>query len=191
MKKQFIITVIFTIIFLGNSYCQGKSKKEISFKHLKRTSLKYKPAYNFQEQLSDVVIASFQINEGLRLKDSQQIRSGVLSVIDNLIHINENNLSNKAHYPWYLHKMKMGFRLKRIYNSNNLESQKIYFDEFNRELYKSIKSYGLKKKKFYYQSCLVALDHTGGYWFSDSPSIRNPYLEKSNQKCGFIAEILK
>ncbi len=191
MKNRLIFSAFFVINFYGLSYCQGNIRNEIHSKNLTWVSLEYEPTYDFQEQLSEVVIASFQVNEGLRLKDSQKIRSGVLSAINNLIHMNDNNLSLKAHNPWYLYKMRMGLRLKRIYNSNDLESQKIYFDEFNRELYKSIKSYGLKNKKFYYQSCPVTFDHKGGYWFNDKPSIRNPYMGISNQNCGFVAEIIK
>jgi hypothetical protein len=188
MRKQWLNTFLFVVLIYGFSYSQTVSKITEARKLTKRASMKIKPSYKFHNQLINIAFESIKISDGLREGDSQKVKDWAHSVMEKLFQFDAKVLSNKSNFPWYMHKIKMALRIKRIYNSDSLEMQKIYFDEFNRELYKSIISYGISGDRLYYLGCYEAFNNHSGYWFSKTNMIRNPYLANSKSDCGFVAE---
>jgi hypothetical protein len=176
------------VLIYGWSYSQTVSNITETEKLTKRASMKFKPSYKFQDQLSEFAIESIKISDGLREEDPQKVQETALTVMDKLYQFDAKVISNRLNTPWYMHKIKMALRLKRIYNSVSLENQRFYFEEFNRELYKSIISYGISGDKLYYLGCYEAFDNHSGYWFSKTTIIRNPYMADSKSDCGFVAE---
>jgi len=77
--------------------------------------------------------------------------------------------------------------IKKVFRSETLEDQKIHFDEFHREQYRSITSYGIAKGSIYYLGYLKAFPNRSGYWFSQKPEITNPYGVTTKFSCGFVA----
>lgn len=190
MKKQILLFALLMTFICYVSYSQNVSN-ELSTKSIKKVQKKIKSSNRFKEQLTTVALESIHISKGLEIGDIDAVKKFAIAVMSKLSQVENHTLSYKYHSLWYLSKMKMALRLKRIETSIDLENQKINFDEFNRELYRSLATTGLKKEKLYYMGCFKAFNDKSGYWFSERPVIINPYLNEEQSDCGFIAASIR
>lgn len=191
MKRLKTISFFLTMLLTSISYTQSVSSELVDIEYQGRTLIDRQFSSEFQEQLQNLALESVALSGALMDQDSLKVKDLAKIMMGHLFHFDERVLRHKSNLPWYYHKIKMALRIKRIYNAETLRVQKIHFDAFNRELYKSIVSYGGSGGKLYYLGCFKAFDNHSGYWFSEVPKISNPYLNYSDANCGFIAEKIR
>jgi hypothetical protein len=67
----------------------------------------------------------------------------------------------------------------------DLESQRKYFSELG-SLIEPLLEGQIQSGYIYKQYCPMAFENTGGYWFSNSRTIRNPYFGSAMLTCGVV-----
>ncbi|MEE9364120.1 MAG: DUF3347 domain-containing protein [Cellulophaga sp.] len=77
-----------------------------------------------------------------------------------------------------------------IAEENDLEGQRKLFSNLTEKM-QTILSGALASGEIYKQFCPMAFNNTGGYWFSNSKEIKNPYYGAKMLKCGTIKETLQ
>ena len=79
-------------------------------------------------------------------------------------------------------------------DSDDIESQRVNFDDLSNELTSVLKFYGLSSnitKTLYVKYCPMALGNKGTYWISSSRDIRNPYFDQTILKCGETRDLIR
>jgi Cu(I)/Ag(I) efflux system membrane fusion protein len=100
-------------------------------------------------------------------------------------------LEGAAHHDWMTHLEGINTTLKAMQTSPaNLDEQRNAFSSLTQSLYLAIKAYGLGNTTAYYEFCPMAFNNTGGFWLSDSKTIRNPYFGDKMLTCGQVRETL-
>lgn len=79
---------------------------------------------------------------------------------------------------------------KSIAAEEDLEKQRELFSTLTTNM-ESVLRGALASGEIYKQYCPMAFNNTGGYWFSDSKEIRNPYFGDKMLKCGSVKETIK
>lgn len=80
--------------------------------------------------------------------------------------------------------------VKEIVEGVGLDDQRKSFLILSKSLEKPFDNY-LNSGSIYKQFCPMAFDGKGGYWFSDSPEIRNPFYGARMLKCGVVKKIFQ
>lgn len=78
---------------------------------------------------------------------------------------------------------------EKIANSNDLEMQRIAFEELSIMLYEKIKNKA-SGETIYKQFCPMAFDGKGAFWLSNEEKIMNPYYGDQMLHCGKVIETL-
>ncbi|MDG3581794.1 DUF3347 domain-containing protein [Galbibacter pacificus] len=79
---------------------------------------------------------------------------------------------------------------KEIATEDDIEKQKVSFSKLTEAIQPIFES-NISEGALYKQFCPMALNNEGGYWFSTSETIENPYFEGKMDTCGSVKEVLK
>ena len=79
---------------------------------------------------------------------------------------------------------------KSISNSNDINKQRKLFSELTRNLGPVLKV-SISSGTIYKQYCPMVFEGKGGYWYSNSREIRNPYFGDKMLDCGRVSEIIE
>lgn len=85
--------------------------------------------------------------------------------------------------------LKAGEELASIEESLDIERQRTWFAALNDKMEAVLRD-RLSSGTVYKQFCPMAFNNKGGYWFSDSETIRNPYFGDAMLNCGRVVEEL-
>lgn len=93
-----------------------------------------------------------------------------------------------------LQNVESGMEAKKaagvIANSEDLTAQRIAFSELTAAV-GDIFSNALLSGKIFKQYCPMAFEGEGGFWFSDSEEVRNPYFGDKMLKCGSVRTVIQ
>lgn len=154
-----------------------------------------KPQYTvapaFQQQLAGVFAAYLQLKESFVASDAARVQSASQGVQLSLESVDMTLLDGAAHHDWMTHLEGINTTLKAMQTSPaNLDDQRKAFSSLTQSLYQAIKAYGLGSTTAYYEFCPMAFNNAGGFWLSDSKTIRNPYFGDKMLTCGEVRETL-
>jgi hypothetical protein len=196
------ITRLFTLVALAAVTACSPSKKETpeapadDHEHaVAADSSAGKPQYAvapaFKQQLSAVFTAYLQLKESFVAADAASVQSASQGVQFALESVDMTLLEGAAHHDWMTHLEGINTTLKAMQTSPaNLEDQRKAFSSLTQSLYQAIKAYGLAGTTAYYEFCPMAFNNAGGFWLSDSKTIRNPYFGDKMLTCGEVRETL-
>ena len=105
--------------------------------------------------------------------------------------VDMKQLEGNTNKLWMETSARMEQLLSEIVEASEIELQRAIFSKLNSELYSSIEAFGLDGITAYYQYCPMAFDNKGGYWFSDTGEIRNPYFGDMMLTCGEVKEVFE
>lgn len=145
----------------------------------------------FKKQLTAFYDKYIDLTEALVDSDPKKVKSLSKSLLSSLSKIDMSLLEGDAHLEWMEYEKDLKEQLKAISSQSILDLQRKHFSTFNLIFYKTIKSFGIEGKTAYYQYCPMANNDKGGYWFSNTKDINNPYFGESMLRCGETKEILK
>jgi len=80
--------------------------------------------------------------------------------------------------------------IKEIAAAEDIEAQRVAFEEVSIHLYNDLKASGEVEQTLYKQYCPMAFDDKGAFWLSAQEEIRNPYFGDRMLKCGRVEEEL-
>ncbi|MEO0331253.1 MAG: DUF3347 domain-containing protein [Bacteroidota bacterium] len=80
---------------------------------------------------------------------------------------------------------------KQIATTEDLDTQRTYFDSLSVSVYELLESQSEGDKTLYKQYCPMAFDNRGAYWLSNVEEIRNPYFGDQMLKCGRVEETIE
>jgi Cu(I)/Ag(I) efflux system membrane fusion protein len=151
----------------------------------------YAVAPAFQQQLAGVFTAYLQLKESFVASDAARVQSASQGVQLSLESVDMTLLDGAAHHDWMTHLEGINTTLKAMQTSPaNLDDQRKAFSSLTQSLYQAIKAYGLGSTTAYYEFCPMAFNNAGGFWLSDSKTIRNPYFGDKMLTCGEVRETL-
>ncbi|MBT1690384.1 DUF3347 domain-containing protein [Dawidia soli] len=154
-----------------------------------------KPQYTvapaFQQQLTAVFNAYVQLKDSFVASDAARVQAASQGVQRAVSAVDMTLLEGAAHHDWMTHLEGIHTTLKAMQTSPaNLEDQRKAFAGLTQSLYQAIKAYGLGNTTAYYEFCPMAFNNEGGFWLSDSKTIRNPYFGDKMLTCGEVREAL-
>jgi len=118
------------------------------------------------------------------------VSSTAEEVLSNLEKINMMGSKGQKHEDCMKLLQSMNQRLKNIKDSKDIDEQRSDFAAYNEVLYQSIKHFGFKGEKLFYDFCPMALNNKGAYWFSNTEKIRNPYFGDKMLSCWRVKETI-
>ncbi len=86
---------------------------------------------------------------------------------------------------------EMQATVKLISLTKDIDKQRDFFAALTEEVEKILTSTAIVSGEVYKQYCPMAFDGNGGYWFSNSKEIRNPYYGTKMLECGEVNAVLK
>lgn len=144
----------------------------------------------FQMQLGDVFRASIQLKDALVQSDASKAGTAAFDVKTSISKADMMLLKNEMLMDWMMYLKTFNESLDTIIaSSGNLTAQRKAFALFSNTLYKSIKTFGIRRP-VYYDYCPMANNNEGAYWVSDEKEIKNPYFGQEMMTCGSVKETI-
>ncbi len=166
----------------GNEKQQGNSAKDMGAMSVDE---------NFKKQLTAVYEAQLSLQKGFLNTDSKEAKEAVSVVEEAIEKVDMSLVKGDMHIFWMNSMKGLKGSLDVIKSTNDVEKQRLAYADFNDELYKSIKMFGVSGVTIYYQFCPMARNGDGAYWLSETEEIKNPYYGEAMLTCGETKEIIK
>lgn len=145
----------------------------------------------FQEQLSATFDEYLELKDAFVASDAEQARAKAAETRTALGGVDGTLVSGPAVNDWNAYRAEMERTLDAMASEADLEDQRQLFSDLTASLYESVKAFGLGGQEAFYEYCPMAFDNAGGYWLSDSETIRNPYFGDKMLTCGSVQEKLR
>lgn len=150
----------------------------------------YESPQQFKKQLTEFFDQYIEMKDAMVASKAELAASEAKEALKALGNIDMALLKGDAHMFWMENLDKMDSALTTISESDDLESQRAAFVDFNPVLYSKVKAFGLDEKTVYFQFCPMANNDKGAYWLSTEENIRNPYYGDMMMECGEVRETL-
>ena len=164
-----------------HSDMQGQKEEGQEVKH-------YDADKKFQGQLGALYESSLILTEAFVSSDPAVVRSKAADVKKVMEKVDMKLLKGQAHMDWMKYSTLLNSSIGTFEKAESLKEQREAYATFSKNLYKSVKAFGINGMEAYYQHCPMALNNTGAYWLSDKAEIRNPYFGDAMMKCGSTKE---
>jgi len=151
----------------------------------------YQAPQQFKRQLTAFFNQYIEMKDALVASDAEKTADEAQQTLQAFNNTDMALLKGDAHMFWMKDLDKMKSTLTTISESDNLETQREAFVDFNPILFTKIKAFGLDGKTVYYQFCPMANNDKGAYWLSTEENIRNPYYGDMMLECGEVKETLE
>ncbi len=152
--------------------------------------LKTKINMDFTMQLNNIFDQYIILKDAFIKSDVKQVKQAAQKVHQALGKVDMKLLTGDANMKWMDISDNLNKQINTIASSDKIEDQRSAFSGFSDYLYSAIKAFGLMGKTGYYQFCPMTNNQKGGYWISESKTIRNPYFGEKMLDCGETKEIL-
>ncbi len=125
-----------------------------------------------------------------------KVYTSYLSIKGALVNSDSKQVREEAKKLSVINKDLKGFKelkavVKLISLTKDTKKQRDFFATLTTEFEKLIKTTTIESGEIYKQFCPMAFEGEGGYWFSNSREIRNPYFGKEMLLCGSVEEVFK
>lgn len=134
--------------------------------------------------------------EVVRLQDANPIIKAYLNLKDNLVETDAKKAQKSAKEFFEATKKAKGEGVesmreaaKNISETNDIEKQRISFEEVSDNIYIYAQNNDMGIK-LYRQYCPMAFNNKGASWLSDQTEIMNPYFGDKMLRCGTVEDEL-
>jgi hypothetical protein len=186
MKKNILILATAFTLFSANVFAQQGSAKGAPAE-----VKQHQVDQSFSAQLAAVFDANLKMKDAFVASSASEVKTSAQAVADALAKIDMKLLKGDAHSDWMAYSKDLKEQINIIAKTTDLNEQRKAYKPFNDAFYKAVKAFGVGEREAFYQYCPMALNNTGGHWFSDNKEIRNPYYGSSMLKCGKVVETIK
>lgn len=145
----------------------------------------------FQGQLTATFNEYLKLKDAFVASDAGKAQAAATEAKIALASVDGSVLSGPAVNDWNAYRDGMERALDAIASESDLENQRELFSDLTTSMYESVKAFGLGGDVAFYEYCPMAFDNEGGYWLSDSETIRNPYFGDKMLTCGSVQEKLQ
>lgn len=145
----------------------------------------------FKQQLTDVYKAHLIMQQGFIASKHPDVKKAVPAVEESLKKVDMSLVKGEMHDHWMNNLTALNDALRRIKTANNIETQRLAYADFNKNLYGAIKMFGITGVTIYYQFCPMFQEQKGAYWLSSTKEIKNPYYGPTMPTCGETKEVIK
>jgi hypothetical protein len=194
MKPTHTPTWLLCLVAVAIAGCSGKKggeSTETKDAMAEPTGPRFEVDGTFQKQLSATFEEYLALKDALVASDAEAARSAATQARNVLTTVDGSLLSGAAQNDWNAYREGMDRALDAIALESDLEKQRELFSDFTASMYESVKAFGLGGGIAFYEYCPMAFDNEGGYWLSDSETIRNPYFGDKMLTCGSVQEKLR
>jgi membrane fusion protein, copper/silver efflux system len=151
----------------------------------------HQTASSFRRQLGEFVLLHFDLVEALAADDFQKARQAAQKAGEALHLIEQDNLKNdNERKQWNLLSKTIHESLFAVAETENLSSQRLYFEKFSDALTDAIRIFGVEQTGPVYRAVCPMVQGRKGYWLQPQREITNPYFGEIMLTCGEIAEVL-
>ena len=177
--------------FAGCKGDKGQASDEAQDAVAEVTGPRFQVDNSFQEQLSATFDKYLKLKDAFVASDAGEARTAAAETKSALAGVDGSLLSGAAINDWNAYRDGMDRALDAIASEGDLENQRELFSDLTASMYESVKAFGLGGDVAFYEYCPMAFDNAGGYWLSDSETIRNPYFGDKMLTCGSVQEKLQ
>lgn len=150
----------------------------------------YDAPENFKNQLKGMVEAYIDLKDALVASDASQASTKAKIVDAQLKEVDGTELNDDAKQAWKKWSAEISSKLAKIHSTKSISTQRMAFSPVSDDLYRAVRSFGVKDLGAYYQFCPMAQNGKGAHWMSEDQAIRNPYYGSKMMKCGKTVEEL-
>lgn len=186
-----IVTVMFVFACSGSKTESTYDPKAETPRIIEASGPQFATDSVWQGQMGNMFDEYILLKDAFVNSDSMAVKTQAKKLNALLARMEGNILSGTAKHDWENYLTGMQRALDEIYQSSDLEAQRLSFRNLSDALYKSIKAFGLGGKQGYFDFCPMAFNDEGAYWISDKKEIRNPYFGDRMLTCGVVKEKLK
>jgi len=144
----------------------------------------------FVKQLTEVYLSHLDLQNAFLASDPGKVKPSAPQITDALKKVDMSLLNGSMHNHWMEGLKAMNKSLDRIKTTDDIESQRLAYADFNETLYAAIKMFGIASQTVYYQFCPMARNGNGAYWLSPDKEIKNPFYGDAMLTCGKIKEVI-
>lgn len=144
----------------------------------------------FQDQLSHLVSAYFELQEALAADSSDQASQAVEKITATLSAVDSATLEASLQKIWIDHLIGLNAALKSLRGKNSIEDLRHGFLPLSNQLIKTMQLFPAAQVKVYQAFCPMAFDDQGGAWLQKDEVINNPYFGDMMLRCGEIQDQL-
>jgi Cu(I)/Ag(I) efflux system membrane fusion protein len=180
-----------TIALFSCTGRHGNGSADTKSAETQPTDPRFQVESRFQEQLSATFDEYLKLKDAFVASDAGAARRAASQARAVLASVDGNLLSGAALNDWNAYRAGMERALDDIASEDDLENQRQLFSDLTESMYESVKAFGLGGEIAFYEYCPMAFDNEGGYWLSDSETIRNPYFGDKMLTCGSVQEKLR
>jgi Cu(I)/Ag(I) efflux system membrane fusion protein len=194
MKRTQTFTSLLLIAMVAFIGCSGKKGSGSSGSNgtvTETTAPRFQVDETFQKQLSATFEEYLGLKDALVASDPEAARAAATQARTVLTTVDGSLLSGAAQNDWNAYRDGLDRALDAIALERDLEKQRTMFSDLTESMYESVKAFGLGGSVAFYEYCPMAFDNEGGYWLSDSETIRNPYFGDKMLTCGMVQEKLQ
>ncbi|MEM9832097.1 MAG: DUF3347 domain-containing protein [Bacteroidota bacterium] len=170
--KTLILAVASTLIIFGcgnSTQEQSADTSEVASKTPKKTTAE-------DRNLAQVVDQYLLLKDALVASNSEETQAKATKMLEVIDATNMMGVQQSA---------------KQIATTEDLETQRAYFDSLSVSVYELLESQSGGDKTLYKQYCPMAFNDRGAFWLSNAEEIRNPYFGDQMLKCGRVEETLE
>ncbi|GGX26605.1 DUF3347 domain-containing protein [Aquimarina muelleri] len=180
---------LIVVLILGglNASCTADKKSKKIEPVIEDEKIDYNKDYDSTDSQTKVVFS--------QAKD-QQIFDLYLSIKKALVNSNEKEVQSQAKKLGAVIKdfdedKQLKAISKLIALTKDIHKQRDFFVGLTHEIEKHINKVDITSGEIYQQFCPMVFEGKGGYWFSNSKEIRNPYFGKKMLTSGSVKKIFK
>jgi len=138
----------------------------------------------FKDQISRVLTAYLSMTESFVAADAGTVKKEASLFKNALTSVDMELIKGDAHQYWMTQLKVLNENIKKIIETNNIDTQRKAFKPFSAAMINVMKSFGVNKQTVYVQFCPMADDNKGGFWLSAESKILNPYFGDMMLHCG-------
>lgn len=194
MKRVRIFTWLFCLLTIAFPGCTGKKENgSVDTKEsvVEPVEPRFQVDDRFRKQLSATFDEYLKLKDAFVASDADAARAAATGTRTVLTGVDASLLTGAALNDWNAYRAGMERALDAITSESDLENQRELFSDLTGSMYESVKAFGLDGEVAFYEYCPMAFDNEGGYWLSDSETIRNPYFGDKMLTCGSVQEALR
>ncbi|MEM6840590.1 MAG: DUF3347 domain-containing protein [Bacteroidota bacterium] len=170
--KTSILATVIALIVVG---C-GNSTQEQSADASKKVSETPKKTTAEDRNLSQVIDQYLLLKDALVASNAEETQAKATKMLEVIDATNMMGVQQSA---------------KQIATTEDLETQRTYFDSLSVSVYELLESQSEGDKTLYKQYCPMAFNDRGAFWLSNAEEIRNPYFGDQMLKCGRVEETIE
>lgn len=153
---------------------------------LAMNKLQAKPA-DLNTAVNNVLQSYFGIKNALVIDDSKKANDEAKKFTAALKEVNVSQMDAKQKAAWNKYAEKLRFDGEHIGESAAIAHQREHFGSLSANIFTFFKAFHTNSVIVYQQYCPMVRKS----WISESATIKNPYLGKTEPTCGVVKETLK